>query len=181
MRLDDVHQGVVKHRKRKRIGRGVGSGTGKTAGAGHKGHKSRSGYSRKPVFQGGAMPLVRRVPKRGFNNRFALVVAAVNLGAIEQAFPDGAEVTPASLRAADLIGSQFDVVKILGDGTLTKRLKVVAHRFSKSAREQIERAGGQVVQLPGKKLIGKAAQRAAQAAANPPAAPATDVDPPAGE
>lgn len=183
MNLHEVNVGIVKHKRRTRIGRGVGSGLGKTSGRGHKGHKSRSGYSRKPVFQGGAMPLVRRVPKRGFNNKFALKVAAVNLGDIDRVFPEGAEITPDTLLQASLVHGQFDVLKVLGDGAVTKRLNITAHRFSKSAREKIEQAGGQVNVLPGKKLFGKAAQKAAEAAAAEQAgtSPADAAEPDAGE
>jgi len=149
MNLDDVHRGVTGHKKSRRIGRGPGSGYGKTAGRGHKGQKSRAGSSRLAVFQGGAMPLVRRVPKRGFNNRFALTVATVNVGDLEQAFEAGAIVTPESLREKSLLKSRYDVLKVLGDGPLSKQLTVSAHRFSKSAIEKIEQAGGQTVVLNG--------------------------------
>ncbi len=149
MNIDDVHRGITKFKKRRRIGRGPGSGFGKTSGRGHKGQKSRAGWSRKAVFQGGAMPLVRRVPKRGFNNRFALVVATVNVSDLEIAFDAGEEVTPETLRAKSLAKSRWDVLKILGNGDLTKSLKVAAHRFSESAKEKIEKAGGEIVILPG--------------------------------
>lgn len=151
MNLNDVHRGITKHRKRKRIGRGPGSGYGKTAGRGHKGHKSRSGYSRKANFQGGAMPMFRRIPKRGFHNRFAVSVFAVNVGRLNEAFDDGAEVTLKALAAKDLAKGTFDEVKILGDGELTKKLTVSAHRFSKSAEEKITAAGGSVNKLPPKR------------------------------
>lgn len=151
MHLNDVHRGITKNRPRKRLGRGIGSGQGKTAGRGHKGHKSRSGYSRKPNFQGGAMPMFRRVPKRGFNNRWAVTVFAVNVGRINEAFEDGAEVTLKELAAKDLAKGTFDEVKILGDGELTKKLTVSAHRFSKTAVEKITAAGGSVNQLPAKR------------------------------
>ena len=147
MNLNDVHRGIAKYKKRKRIGRGTGSGTGKTAGRGHKGQKSRAGWSRHPAFQGGAMPLVRRIPKRGFNNRFALVVANVNVSDLDAAFEDGTEVTPELMKTKNLAKSGYDVLKVLGDGELTKKLKVSAHRFSKSAREKIEKAGGEVIEL----------------------------------
>ncbi len=149
MNIDDVHRGITRNKKRRRIGRGPGSGWGKTAARGHKGQKSRAGWSQKPVFQGGAMPLVRRVPKRGFNNRFALIVGTVNIADLERAFAAGEEVTPESLRERSLARSRWDVLKILGDGELTKSLKVSAHRFSESAKEKIEKAGGEVVVLPG--------------------------------
>ena len=162
MMINDVHRGIKKFKKRRRIGRGTGSGRGKTAARGHKGQKSRAGYSRKPVFQGGAMPLVRRIPKRGFNNKFAPQVAIVNVADLEQVFESGAEVTPESLKERSLAKQRYDVLKVLGHGKLTKKLKVSAHRFSKSAREQIEKAGGEVVILPGRTPV-KEKQKAARA------------------
>ncbi len=150
MNLEDVHRGIQRFKKRRRIGRGLGSGWGKTAGRGHKGQKSRAGWSIHPTFQGGAMPLVRRVPKRGFHNPFAPIVAVVNLRDLERAFESGDEVTPETLRAKSLAKSRWDQLKILGEGQLTKKLTVHAHRFSKSAQEKIEQAGGKVVILPGK-------------------------------
>lgn len=153
MILNDVHRGIRRHKKRKRIGRGPGSGHGKTAGRGHKGQGSRAGASSHPTFQGGTMPLVRRVPKRGFNNRWGLTVAVVNLGQIDQAFEKDAEVTLDALEAKNLAKGRFDVLKVLGDGELTKKLKVSAHRFSKSALEKIEKAGGQAIVLPGKTSV----------------------------
>ena len=151
MNLNDVHSGIQKNRKRKRIGRGPGSGHGKTSGRGHKGHKSRSGYSRKPNFQGGAMPMFRRIPKRGFNNRWAVTVFAVNVGQLNDAFDDGAEGTLEALAAKDLAKGTFDEVKILGDGELTKKLTISAHRFSKSAEEKIAAAGGTVNKIVAKR------------------------------
>ena len=151
MNLNDVHSGIQKNRKRKRIGRGPGSGHGKTSGRGHKGHKSRSGYSRKPNFQGGAMPMFRRIPKRGFNNLWAVTVFAVNVGQLNDAFDDGAEVTLEALAAKDLAKGTFDEVKILGDGELTKKLTISAHRFSKSAEEKIAAAGGTVNKIVAKR------------------------------
>ena len=150
MNLHEVNRGIQKYKKRKRIGRGQGSGHGKTCGRGHKGQKSRAGYSRNPAFQGGAMPLVRRVPKRGFNNRFALVVATVNISDLERVFDAGAEVSTDSLREKSLAKQRYDELKILGDGDLTKKLTVSAHRFSQSAKEKIEKAGGSAVVLAGK-------------------------------
>jgi large subunit ribosomal protein L15 len=144
------------------VGRGIGSGSGKTAGRGHKGAKSRAGYSRHPVFQGGAMPLVRRVPKRGFNNRFALTVEIVNVSDLENLFQAGEEVNPDSLQARSLATGRADVLKVLGDGELTKGLKVAAHRFSASAKEKIEQAGGEVIVLPGKTPVAQK-QKAARA------------------
>lgn len=144
MRLNDVHQGIQKRKKARRIGRGIGSGRGKTCGRGHKGQKSRAGWSSPGIFQGGTMPLVRRVPKRGFNNRYALQVVAVNVADLQRVFQDGDDVNPQTLRDKSLAKGRYDVLKILGDGDLTRRLKVSAHRFSQTAREKIEKAGGEV-------------------------------------
>lgn len=155
MKLHDVNRGIKKYRKRKRIGRGPGSGHGKTSGRGHKGQGSRSGYSRHPAFQGGAMPMTRRVPKRGFNNKFALKVGIINVSDLEECFEAGEEVNPDTLRAKSLAKAGYDVLKVLGDGDLSKKLKVSAHRFSKSAQEKIEKAGGEVVVLPGKAPVVK--------------------------
>jgi large subunit ribosomal protein L15 len=145
MKLNEIHQGIQKNKRARRVGRGTGSGLGKTAGRGHKGQKSRAGWSKHPAFQGGTMPLVRRVPKRGFNNRWALTIATVNVGDLERAFESGDEVNPETLRAKSLAKQKYDELKILGDGSLTKKLTVSAHRFSASAREKIEQAGGQAI------------------------------------
>ena len=155
MILNDVHRGVSRNKKRRRIGRGTGSGHGKTAGRGHKGQGSRRGFSSKPTFQGGTMPLVRRVPKRGFNNRWGLQVAVVNVGQIEESFAAGEEVSLEALAVKNLARGRFDVLKVLGNGELKKKLKVSAHRFSKSAQEKIEKAGGECVVLPGKTPVKK--------------------------
>ena len=149
MRLDEVHQGITKNKKRRRVGRGPGSGHGKTSGRGHKGQGSRAGWSQHPTFQGGAMPLVRRVPKRGFNNKWGKKVVIVNVGDLESVFQAGDEVTPELLEKTPLLGHRFDELKILGNGELSKKLTVSAHRFSQSAAEKIEKAGGKVVRLPG--------------------------------
>ena len=153
MKLNEVNQGIQKHKKARRIGRGTGSGHGKTAGRGHKGQKSRAGYSRHPAFQGGTMPLVRRVPKRGFNNRWGLVIVTINVDELEKAFQTGDEVTPETLRAKSLAKHRYDELKILGDGPLTKKLTVSAHRFSASAREKIEQAGGEAIVLAPKTSV----------------------------
>lgn len=153
MKIHDVHRGIRKFKKPRRVGRGIGSGRGKTCGRGHKGQKSNPGYSALPIFQGGTMPLVRRIPKRGFHNRFALTVAAVNVGDLERAFSPGDDVTPDTLKARAVIKGTYDVLKILGDGELTKRLRVSAHRFSDSAKAKIESAGGEAVVLPGKTRV----------------------------
>ena len=159
MNLNDVHRGIRKHKKRKRLGRGIGSGHGKTCGRGHKGQRSRAGHSVHPTFEGGQMPLVRRIPKRGFNNRWAQVVAIVNVGDLEERFDDGAEVTQESLKSKNLAKGRYDELKVLGEGELTKKLKISAHRFSKSAVEKIQKAGGEAVVLPGKKPVVKNKQK----------------------
>ena len=125
----------------KRIGRGHGSGNGKTAGKGHKGQKARAGHGMRPGFEGGQMPLQRRVPKRGFNNIFAKEYAIVNVSALE-VFDDGAVVDAAALEAKGLIRCACMPVKVLGDGQLTKKLTVNAAAFSASASEKIQKAGG---------------------------------------
>jgi large subunit ribosomal protein L15 len=155
MNLSDANKGVHTHRKPKRLGRGIGSGQGKTAGRGHKGQWSHNGVSFLSVFQGGTMPLVRRIPKRGFHNRFAAEVAVVNVGELNEAFKAGDDVTPETLAAASLVQGRFDELKILGNGELKKKLKVSAHRFSKSAADKIAQAGGQTVVLPGKAPVVK--------------------------
>ena len=155
MNLSDINQGINKNKKSKRIGRGPGSGHGKTSGRGHKGQRSRSGFSMKPSFEGGQMPLSRRIPKRGFNNKWALQVVIVNIADLEAKFEDGAEVNAETLLEKSLAKGRYDVLKILGDGELTKKFKVTAHRFSGSAKEKIEKAGGECVILPGKKPVVK--------------------------
>ena len=130
-----------------RVGRGVGSGIGKTAGRGQKGQKARSkGNINKKHFQGGQTPIQRRLPKRGFRNPLADRVANVNVGSLD-VFDAGASVDAAALRDKRLISGRFDVLKVLGHGDLTKKLTVTAHRFSKQAKEKIEKAGGQAVVL----------------------------------
>ena len=147
MNLDDVNSGIKKNKKRKRVGRGPGSGHGKTSGRGHKGQGQLAGWSAPPIFEGGASPLIRRIPKRGFNNQWAKSIAIINLRQLEQAFDSGDEVNHETLRARHLAKGRYDVLKVLGMGELTKKLKISAHRFSRSAREKIEKAGGQAVVL----------------------------------
>ena len=159
MNLDEVHRGVHRNKSRTRLGRGLGSGHGKTAGRGHKGQRSRAGFSMSPVFEGGQMPLVRRIPKRGFHNRFARTVAIVNIGDLEKRFPSGAEVTPEALRAQNLARGRYDLLKVLGNGTLSKSLKVSAHQFSRSALEKIRQAGGEAIVLPGRAPVPKNKQK----------------------
>ena len=129
-------------RKRKRVGRGPGSGNGKTAGRGHKGQKSRSGYSRRWGCEGGQMPLVRRIPKRGFTNIFRVGFQVVNLRDLDRLFSDGDTVTPELLAEKGLIRGGSKPVKVLASGELGKKLTVQAHAFSKSAQAGIEAAGG---------------------------------------
>lgn len=146
MQIHDVHEGIQKHKKRKRVGRGVGSGHGKTSTKGHKGHSSRQGYKQHPLMEGGQMPIIRRVPIRGFNNgRFRKDFAILNLELLEAFFDSGATVDEAVLRAKGLVkGRHDDGLKILGDGTLTKALTVKAQKFSKTAVEKITAAGGSI-------------------------------------
>lgn len=134
-------EGATQHKIRK--GRGVGSGLGKTAGRGQKGQYARRGTF-KPWFEGGQTPLARRLPKRGFTNKFAAVVAEINVGQLE-AFDAGASVDEQALRARGLIKGQIDRIKVLGKGELTKAVTVTAHSFSKSAQEKIAKAGGKAV------------------------------------
>lgn len=150
MNLSEVNRGIEKHKAPRRLGRGIGSGQGKTAGRGHKGAGSRAGYSRKPTFQGGAMALVRRIPKRGFNNKFALKIAVVNVSDLEENFSAGEEVTLETLKAKRLAQGVFDELKVLGNGEIKKKLKISAHRFSQSALDKIQQAGGEAVVVPGR-------------------------------
>ncbi|MEM8883684.1 MAG: 50S ribosomal protein L15 [Planctomycetota bacterium] len=152
MNLADVRAAYVPRKNRKRVGRGTGSGNGKTAGRGHKGQQSRSGGGTPPGFEGGQMPLYRRLPKRGFNNaKFRTVFAIVNVGQLEGAFEDGATVDAEAIRAAHLINAKSGPIKVLGGGELTKKLVVTAAKFSGSARQKIEAAGGSVTEESGKK------------------------------
>ena len=131
-----------KHSGNFRRGRGHGSGNGKTAGKGHKGQKARSGGSIRPGFEGGQMPLQRRMPKRGFNNIFATEYATVNVSDLEARFDNGATVDAEALKACGLLKDLKDGVKILGNGELTKSLTVKAAKFTTGAQEKIEKAGG---------------------------------------
>ena len=148
MILDDVHRGIQKRRKRKRIGRGPGSGAGKTAARGHKGFYSRAGASSRRAFEGGQTALVRRIAKRGFSNApFAKTVAIVNVAVLESVFESGDAVNPRTLADKGVTKGRFDEIKILGNGNLTKKLTVTAHRFSKSAEEKIAAQGGSVERI----------------------------------
>jgi large subunit ribosomal protein L15 len=142
MRLHDLKPRPGAKHRRKRLGQGESSGHGRTSGRGGKGQSARSGSSIRPTFEGGQMPLIRRIPKRGFNNtRFATRYLPVNLEALNR-FDEGARVDAEALRAAGLANGKADGIKILGDGELTRKLTVVAHAFSASARTKIEAKGG---------------------------------------
>ena len=133
--------------KKKRVGRGPGSGLGKTAGRGNKGQKSRSGYSSKSGFDGGQMPLQRRLPKRGFTNIFRKQWLEISLAKLEESFNSGDEVTPEILHERGLIKKAKHDLVILGNGDVTKALKISAHRFTKNAKDKIEKAGGSVTEI----------------------------------
>jgi len=143
MKLHDLSPAKGSRKARKRIGRGPGSGTGKTAGRGHKGQRSRSGFSQRAGFEGGQMPLVRRVPKRGFNNIFRTEYAVLNVSRLAQL--DG-EVSPESLVQLGWAHTG-ELIKVLGHGDIDKALTVKAHKFSASARAKIEQAGGTCEEL----------------------------------
>jgi large subunit ribosomal protein L15 len=143
MKLHELKPNPGSTRKRKRLGRGTATGQGKTAGRGMNGQGSRSGGGTRPGFEGGNMPLYRRLPKRGFTNIFGTQYAELNVEALNQ-FEDGAEITPELLKSEGILKKQLDGVKILGNGELAKKLTVKAHKFSKSAVEKIEAAGGKV-------------------------------------
>lgn len=127
-----------------RKGRGIGSGNGKTAGKGHKGQNARSGGGVRPGFEGGQTPLYRRIPKRGFKNILAVNYSEINVSILNK-FEDGAEVTPELLKASGLVKKLNDGLSVMGNGEITKKLTVNAHRFTKTAKEKIEKAGGKVV------------------------------------
>ena len=141
MKLHELHPAEGSTTAAKRLGRGVGSGLGKTAGKGHKGAKARSGGGKRPGFEGGQMPLYRRVPKKGFTNIFRTEYAEVNVGQLE-VFTEGTVVNAELLKAAGIIKKTLDGVKILGNGELTKKLTVEAAKFTESAKEKIEAVGG---------------------------------------
>lgn len=143
MNLHDLSPAPGSRRKPKRLGMGIGSGHGKTAGKGHKGQKARAGRSVSPTFEGGQMPLSRRIPKRGFSNfRHATSYQTVNIKDIEERFEAGTTVTVAELRAARLVANETKLLKILGDGDISKSFTVQANAFSASAKSKIEAAGG---------------------------------------
>jgi large subunit ribosomal protein L15 len=143
MRLDELQPAEGSKFAPKRVGRGIGSGTGKTSGKGHKGQNARSGGGVRPGFEGGQMPLYRRLPKRGFHNNFAKKYVAVNVEVLDK-FADGEEVTAETLLEKGVISKALDGVKLLGRGEVTKKVTVKVAKVSESAKEKIEKAGGKV-------------------------------------
>lgn len=142
MKLHELRPNDKAFKERKRVGRGPGSGLGKTSGRGQKGQNARSGGGVRPGFEGGQLPLFRRLPKRGFSNaKFKTVYAVINLSDLNK-FEDGAIVTPEILKEMGILKNQLNGVKILGNGKLEKKLTVKAHKFSESAKESIEKMGG---------------------------------------
>jgi len=141
MKLHDLKPAVGATTAEKRLGRGIGSGLGKTSGKGHKGAKARSGGGKGPGFEGGQIPLMRRIPKRGFTNKFRTEYVAINVERLE-IFEDGQVVTPVELIEMGIIKKIEDGVKIMGNGELTKKLTVKANKFTATAKEKIEAAGG---------------------------------------
>ncbi len=145
MKLHDLKPTEGSRHRRRRVGRGESSGLGKTCGKGHKGQKSRSGASIRPSFEGGQMPLARRLPKKGFNNaQFKTNYAIVNLSDLEAKFSDGDDVNEETLRACGLVKGVCDGVKVLGNGELTKKLSIAVDKVSGAAQEKIEKAGGSI-------------------------------------
>ena len=143
MKLHDLKPAVGATTAPKRLGRGTGSGLGKTSGKGHKGAKARSGGGKRPGFEGGQMPLTMRLPKRGFTNKWRVEYATVNVDRLN-IFEDGEVVSPVELIQAGILKNVQDGVKILGNGEISKKLTVQANKFSQSAKEKIEAAGGKV-------------------------------------
>lgn len=141
MKLHELEPAAGSRKERNRVGRGMATGNGKTSGRGHKGQNSRSGGGVRPGFEGGQNPLFRRLPKRGFTNINRKEFAIVNLDALNR-FEEGTEVTPALLIETGVVGNEKSGIKILGNGTLDKKLSIKAHKFSASAKEAIENAGG---------------------------------------
>jgi large subunit ribosomal protein L15 len=144
MKLGELKPAKGARKKRKRIGCGPGSGHGKTSCRGHKGQNSRSGAKTPPWFEGGQMPLQRRVPKRGFHNLFKTIYEVVNIKDLAR-LSDKAEVDPTSLREAGLVKKQQSLVKLLGDGSIDRKVKVSVHACTKAARERVEKAGGEIL------------------------------------
>ena len=147
MKLNELRPAEGSTRESFRVGRGPGSGNGKTAGKGHKGQNARSGGGVRPGFEGGQLPLYRKLPKRGFNNKFATVYAIVNVETLNNNFQDGDVVTLEALLAKKIVRKAYDGLKVLGDGELTKKLTVQASVFSAAAKEKITAAGGQAEEV----------------------------------
>ncbi len=148
MKLHELHPDPGAHKRARRVGRGISAGQGKTAGRGTKGQKSRTGGAKGPYFEGGQLPLVRRLPfKRGFNNIFRIEHQEVSIKTLAEKFKAGEAVTPEALVARRVIKDVDQPIVILGDGDLKVKLAVSAHRFTKSAREKIENAGGSITEL----------------------------------
>ena len=147
MKLNELKPAEGSTRESFRVGRGPGSGNGKTAGKGHKGQNARSGGGVRPGFEGGQLPLYRKLPKRGFHNKFATEYAIVNVATLDKFFQDGDVVTLEALLAKKIIRKAFDGLKVLGDGELTKKLTVQATVFSAAAKEKITAAGGQAEEV----------------------------------
>ncbi|HEY2827707.1 MAG TPA: 50S ribosomal protein L15 [Pirellulales bacterium] len=164
MNMNDVHRGIHKNTKRLRVGRGIGSGRGKTSGRGHKGQGQLAGWAAPVIFEGARMPLIRRIPKRGFHNQWGPRVAIVNLGDLQTAFKSGDDVNLDTLRAAGLCKRPCDALKVLGQGDLKKKLKITAHKFSVSALEKIKQAGGEAIVLPEPKPVVRKKPKASAAA-----------------
>lgn len=146
MKLHDLKPAPGSKTKAKRVGRGIGSGIGKTSGKGHKGAKARSGGGKAPGFEGGQMPLMRRIPKSGFKNIFRKEYSEINIQSLER-FEDGTVVNLALLREAGMVSNAKDGLKVLGGGELSRKLTVQASRFTGSAREKIEQAGGKAEEV----------------------------------
>lgn len=144
MKLHELERNTLAKHERRRVGRGMGSGLGKTSGRGEKGQKARSGVSIKATFEGGQLPLYRRLPKRGFSNSdFKIKYATINVSDLEN-FGDGTVVTPELLKECGILKNQLDGVKVLGDGEITKKLTVKAHKFSKTAISKLENSGSKI-------------------------------------
>ena len=153
MDLSSIHHGIVKRKGKKRVGRGIGSGMGKTSTRGHKGQYASAGAGHpSPLYEGGQMPLFRKMPKRGFSHgTWDKSFHVVNVGDLDKAFADGATIDAAALKEAGLAKGPADGVRVLGEGEVTKKLVVKAHHFSKSAAEKIAAKGGTTEVIPGPK------------------------------
>ena len=144
MKLYELSPAPNSNKKAYRKGRGAGSGNGKTSGKGHKGQNARSGGGVRPGFEGGQMPLYRRLPKRGFKNVLATRYSEINVSTLDK-FEDGAEITPELLKESGLVKKLYDGVSVMGNGEITKKVTIHAHRFTKTAKEKIEKAGGKAI------------------------------------